>query len=185
MCKIKVVAGNLRGLKLDSSKNDSLRPTKDRVKESLFDIINFDIFNKTFLDLFGGTGQIGIEAFSRGAARVIIVEFQKNNVNLIRKNVSKIKNGHHIQIINMDALDFLRNNTTPIDIAFLDPPYSNVNLLQKSLEMSTEFINSNGILISETLSSQNIQNSVGNFSLKKRYMYGNISLNLYKSNTIL
>lgn len=183
MFKIKVVAGAIRGLKLESSKNENLRPTKDRVKESLFDIINFDILNKTFLDLFGGTGQIGIEAFSRGAAKVIIVEIQKNNISIIKKNISKIKNNHNIELFQSDALNFLKNNKIPIDIIFIDPPYKNVELLENSLEWASKIIDSNGIIITETLSLQNIQNNVGDFSLQKRYKYGNISLNLYRNNT--
>lgn len=183
MFKIKVIAGTIRGLKLESSKNENLRPTKDRVKESLFDIINFDILDKTFLDLYGGTGQVGIEAFSRGAAKVIIVEIQKDNTNLIKKNISKIKNKHNIEFFQTDALKFLKSNRIPIDIIFIDPPYKDVELLENSLEFAAKIINSSGMIITETLSSQNIQNNVGDFSLQKRYKYGNISLNLYRNNT--
>lgn len=180
MFKIKVISGQARGLKLESDKNEDLRPTKDRVKESLFDILQFDIAGKTFLDLFGGTGQIGIEAFSRGAEKVIIVELKKSNCKMIEKNISKIKIPHKINLFQADALQFLKNTYLNIDIAFLDPPYNNAELLEKSLELTAEIINQNGVIISETLSSQNVQNKIKDFSLQKRYNYGNISLNLYK-----
>ena len=72
MSKIQVISGKFKGLQLESSKNENLRPTKDRVKESVFDILQFEIINKNFFDAFGGTGQIGIEAFSRGAKEVTI-----------------------------------------------------------------------------------------------------------------
>ena len=180
MFKIKVVGGCIKGLVLESSKNENLRPTKDRIKESLFDILNFDIQDKVFLDLFGGTGQIGIEAFSRGAREVIIVEMKKFNANIIKKNLSKIKNENNIKFFQCDALDFLRCNHLDIDIAFIDPPYSQVNLLENSLNMTAKLIKNDGIIITETLSSQNIQNKILDFSLQRRYNYGNISLNLYK-----
>ncbi len=180
MFSIKVISGNIHGLKLESAKNEDLRPTKDRVKESLFDILRFDIADKTFLDLFGGTGQIGIEAFSHGAKKVIIVEMQKNSFSMIKRNISKIKNSHNIELFRADALEFLKNSQLNIDIAFLDPPYNNVDLLEKSLELTAQLISENGIIITETLSLQNVQNKIKDFSLQKRYKYGNISLNLYK-----
>jgi len=182
--KIKVVGGCIRGLVLESGKNESLRPTKDRIKESLFDILNFNIQDKVFLDLFGGTGQIGIEAFSRGAREVIIVEMKKSNANIIKNNLSKIKNENNIKFFQCDALAFLRCNHFDIDIAFIDPPYSQINLLENSLDMTAKLIKNDGIIITETLSSQSVQNKVRDFSLQKRYNYGNISLNLYKKQEI-
>lgn len=180
MLKIKVISGQARGLKLETEKSEDLRPTKDRVKESLFDILQFDIAGKTFLDLFGGTGQIGIEAFSRGAEKVTIVEIKKSNCKMIEKNISKIKTPHKIELFCTDAVQFLKNTHLDIDIAFLDPPYKNAELLEESLELTTKIINKNGVIITETLSSQSIQNKIQEFSLQKRYNYGNISLNLYK-----
>lgn len=180
MFNIKVIAGLARGLKLESAKNEDLRPTKDRVKESLFDILQASITNKTFLDLFGGTGQIGIEAFSRGAEKVIIVETQKNNFKIIEKNISKIKAPHKIELFHTDAIQFLKNTKMSMDIAFLDPPYNKTELLDQSLKLIAKIVNQNGIIITETLTSQNIQNKIQDFSLQKRYNYGKISLNLYK-----
>ncbi len=181
MFYIKVISGKLRGLKLESIKNESLRPTKDRIKESLFDILQFDIIGKTFLDLFGGTGQIGIEAFSRGAKKVIITELNKSNFKIIEKNISRINDAHNIKLFNLDALRFLQNTDLKADVAFLDPPYENTKLLEKSLNLTAKIMSNNGVIIVETLSSQNVQNETLNFSLQKRYNYGNISLNLYKN----
>lgn len=93
---MQVISGNIRGLKLESAKNPDLRPTKDRIKKSLFDILRFKIQGKSFLDLFGGTGQIGIEAFSQGAGRIVIIEKDEKTASLINKNVSKIKNQNNI-----------------------------------------------------------------------------------------
>ena len=131
------------------------------------------------MDLFGGTGQVGIEAFSCGAGKVIIVESQKNHFSMIKKNVSKIKISHNIETINLDALKFLRNNSTPIDIAFLDPPYNNQELLENSLNLLIKSMNQSGLIITETLSSQIAQKAIQNFSLKKQYPYGKIFVNIY------
>lgn len=179
MLKINVVSGIIKGLKLDSDKSDILRPTKERIKKSIFDILGPNIYKKTFLDLFGGTGQVGIEAFSCGAEKVIIVESQRKHFNMIRKNVSKIKIPHNIRIVNLDALKFLRNNVAPIDIAFLDPPYNDHELLENALNLLIHSINPYGIIITETLSSQVAQKAIQNFSLKKQYPYGKITVNIY------
>ena len=105
---------------------------------------------------------------------------KKSNANIIKKNLSKIKNENNIKFFQCDALDFLRCNHLNIDIAFIDPPYSQINLLENSLDITAKLIKDDGIIITETLSSQNVQNKVRGFSLQKRYNYGNISLNLYK-----
>lgn len=179
--EIKVIAGNIRGLKLDSDKNEKLRPTKDRVKESLFNILNFNILRKSFLDLFGGTGQIGIEAFSRGAENVVIIEHSKENAKLIKKNIAKIKQPHNIKFFQTDAINYIQNCKNKFDIIYIDPPYQEINILEKSLIFSEKIINKNGFIITETLSSYVSTEKINNITLQKRYIYGNISLNLYKN----
>lgn len=180
MSKIQVISGKFKGLKLDSSKNEGLRPTKDRVKESIFDILQFEIVNKTFFDAFGGTGQIGIEALSRGAGEVIIVEHNKEAADLIKKNISKIKDNKNLNFIKADTIEFLKNSNISIDIAFLDPPYHDEKILYDTFKLITQKTATGAIIITETLSAHNAQNNVENFYLQKRYKYGNISLNLYK-----
>ena len=180
MSKIQVISGKFKGLKLDSSKNEGLRPTKDRVKESVFDILQFEIVNKNFFDAFGGTGQIGIEALSRGAGKVTIVEHDKEATNLIKKNISKIQDSKNLNLIKSDILEFLKNSDISIDIAFLDPPYNDEKILYEAFKLVISKTTPDAIIITETLSAHNAQNNVQNFYLQKRYKYGNISLNLYK-----
>ncbi len=177
---MQVISGNFRGLKLDSIKNPDVRPTKDRIKKSLFDILRFRIKDKIFLDIFGGTGQIGIEAFSQGANKVIIVESNKDNSDIIKKNISKIKSNHEIYFYNTDALSFLDNSSIKCDIAFLDPPYKDTNLLNETFKKieNLEFIPE--IIIVETLSSQFMPEETEKFNLQKIHKYGKISLNLYE-----
>lgn len=180
MSKIQVISGQFRGLKLDSSKNEGLRPTKDRVKESVFDILQFEIVGKNFFDAFGGTGQMGIEALSRGAKEVTIVERNKEAANLIKKNISKIKARQNLNFVKADTIEFLKNSNISIDIAFLDPPYHEEKLLYETFKLVIPKTNSDAIIITETLSAHTAQNNVENFYLQKKYKYGNISLNLYK-----
>ena len=182
MKNIKISSGKSKGLNLISEKNDNLRPTKDRVKEALFNIIQFDINGKNFLDLFGGTGQIGIEAFSRNAGSVTIVDNSARAIHLIKSNVSKVKAPHeNIKIIKSDALDFLKSTNEVFDIAFLDPPYSDTDLLTSCLELLPKSVSKDAIIITETIIGESPQNFSTCYSLKKAYKYGKMCLNLYKN----
>ncbi len=177
---MQVISGNLRGLMLESVKNDYLRPTKDRVKKSIFDILRFQTENNVFLDLFGGTGQIGIEAFSQGFNKVIIVEKSKKNAAVINKNLKKIKIPNSIELLNMDALDFLSTFSSKADVIFLDPPYKEIDLLNRTLNSIATLKFPPELIIVETLSSQSMPEKIQKFYLRKIYNYGRISLNLYE-----
>lgn len=177
---MQVISGNLKGLKLDSIKNPDVRPTKDRIKKSLFDILRFRIKDKIFLELFGGTGQIGIEAFSQGASKVIIVESDKDNSNIIEKNIGKIKSDNKIYLYNTDALSFLNDSSIKCDIVFLDPPYKDLDLLDKTFKKIERLDFTPEIIIVETLSLQVMPEETGKFNLRKVHKYGKISLNLYE-----
>lgn len=177
---MQVISGSLRGLKLDSIKNPDVRPTKDRIKKSLFDILRFRIKDKIFLELFGGTGQIGIEAFSQGANKVIIVESDKENSDIIKKNISKIKSDNEIYFYNTDAVSFLDDSSIKCDIVFLDPPYKDLELLEKTFKKIEHLDSIPEIIIVETLSSQVMPEETEKFNLQKTHKYGKISLNLYE-----
>ena len=177
---MQVISGNIRGLKLESAKNPDLRPTKDRIKKSLFDILRFQIQGKTFLDLFGGTGQIGIEAFSQGAGRIVIIEKDEKTASLIKKNVSKIKNQNNIEVYCQDAVKYLENEDLKFDIIFLDPPYQSVELLNNCLERIMNLKCLPEIIAIENLTSKEIDINNEKFYLRKKYHYGKISLNLYE-----
>ena len=180
---MQVIGGKFKGTQLESSKNESLRPTKDRIKESIFDILQFKIIGKSFIDVFGGTGQIGAEALSRGAKYVTILEIKKENTDLIQKNISKLKNSSNVKIITTDAKKYLQNCRQVFDIAFLDPPYKDTDLLHKTLDLITKKMSETSIIITETESNYNAPEKIKNFSLQKRYKYGTITLNLYISNS--
>lgn len=168
-------------MNLISEKNENLRPTKDRVKEALFNILQFKIKDKSFLDLFGGTGQIGIEAFSRGAGSVTIVDNSREAIKLIDNNILKLKAPHdNVNVLKADAVNFLSYTNSIFDIVFLDPPYLKIELLENCINLLHKIVSKDSIVIVETLVSNAIKNSYGQFHLQKKYKYGKISLNLYK-----
>ena len=177
---MQVIGGSIKGLKLDSIKTEDIRPSKDRIKKSIFDILRFQIQDTVFLDLFGGTGQIGIEAFSQGAKEVLIVEPNKFNAYIIKKNIQKIKIPHNIKLFVQSASDFLTQNNPKFDIAFLDPPYKNISLLNDSIEKISNLSNLPNFVIVETLSSTDNFIKIQKFYLRKKYHYGKISLILYE-----
>lgn len=176
---MRVVSGTFRGLKLETIVEDGIRPTTDKVKEAVFDILQFEIPGKRFLDLFGGSGQIGIEAASRGASEVVIVEKNRKALEVIKRNVSKIQGRLNIRVINADAFDFLAKLYDKIDIAFLDPPYKS-DLLEKISDRIGSVMNSEGMIITETASDVQSRVNIGNFNNTKSYSYGSIMINFYR-----
>lgn len=174
---LRIISGNNRGLCLNSPKNLEIVPTKNMVKESLFNIIQDKIEGSSFLDLFGGSGQIGIEAASRGAKSVVIVDSNRDAIQTINKNVLKLKNAN-INVIFSDSQEFLIKTTKSFDIAFLDPPYKS-NLLENIYSKINKIMNENSVIISETPYEKEIVDKINDFMLQKRYKYGKTYLNLY------
>ena len=104
---MRVITGKARGVQLKTPEGMQTRPTADRVKEALFSIINFDIPGAKVLDLFGGTGQLGIEALSRGAASAVFVDAREESCKLIRENLKRTKLEQDAKVVRSDYLDYL------------------------------------------------------------------------------
>lgn len=135
---IRISSGTLRGKKIPFDFKDSLRPTSNKLKEILFNWIQFDINDSICLDLFSGTGSIGIEAVSRGAEKVIFVELNKKNYSRLVKNISTLNIKEKTKIFFKDAYLWVKNNDlSKFDFIFLDPPFNEdhelkiLNLIQK------------------------------------------------------
>ena len=147
---MRVITGKARGVQLKTPEGMLTRPTADRVKEALFSIINFDIPGANVLDLFGGTGQLGIEALSRGAKRSVFVDAREEACQLIRENLRRTKLAQDGTVIRSDYMDYVNRCRETFSIIFLDPPYAET-YLENALKRITEIdiLQTDGIIVTE------------------------------------
>ena len=178
---MRVITGKARGVQLKTPDGMVTRPTTDRVKEALFSIIHFEIPGAKVLDLFGGTGQLGIEALSRGAKRAVFVDAQENACKLIRENLKRTKLEADGQVVRSDYLQYLDRCRERFDIILLDPPYAEV-FLENALKRITEIdiLESNGIIVTERPLGKELPWDFDGFTRSKDYKYGNILLTIYR-----
>lgn len=172
---MRIIGGKARGTKLYTLEGKTTRPTLDRVKESIFNIIQNDILDSVFLDLFSGSGAIGLEAISRGAKKAILCDKSKDAINIIRKNIEKTHFLEQAEVYNLDFEQCLKKLKENIDIIYIDPPYQ-TNYIQKSLEIlqSSHFITEKTKIILETDDEERIQNEIKNlkFEMTDKRKYG-------------
>ncbi len=178
---MRVITGKARGVVLKTPDGMQTRPTSDRVKEALFSIINFDIPGARVLDLFGGTGQLGIEALSRGAKSATFVDAGDAACKLIRENLRRTKMEADGKVVRSDYMDYLNRCREQYDIIFLDPPYAEV-FLENSLKRITEIdiLQSGGIIVTERPLGKELPWEFEGFSRSKDYKYGNTLLTIYR-----
>ena len=181
---MRVISGEYRGRRLKEPADNSVRPTTDKVKESVFNIIQFDIEGRNVLDLFAGTGQLGIECLSRGAKSVTFVDKSRDSLSLVKENLRLC--GAEGRVVCSDSLDFLKCCRTKYDLIFLDPPYS-TELLNKSLEIiySVDILSESGIIICESMRDTALFEMKKPYYLKKEYLYGKIKLSVFSRETEL
>ena len=182
---MRVITGKARGVVLKTPDGMQTRPTTDRVKEALFSIIQFDIPTARVLDLFGGTGQLGIEALSRDAKSAVFVDEREDACCLIRENLKRTKLTEQARVIRSDYMNFLRNCKEMFDIIFLDPPYAEV-FLENSLKMITEIdiLQSGGIIVAERPLGKELPWNFPGYIRSKDYKYGKTLLTLYRKGNL-
>ena len=178
---MRVITGKARGIQLKTPDGMLTRPTADRVKEALFSIIQFEIPNAAVLDLFGGTGQLGIEALSRGAKNAVFVDAREDACNLIRENLRRTKLESGGRVIRGDYMDYLRCCHEQFDIIFLDPPYAEV-FLENALKYITEIdiLRSGGIIVTERPLGKVLPWEFVGFTRSRDYKYGKTLLAIYR-----
>ena len=178
---MRVISGKARGVNLKTPEGVLTRPTIDRVKEALFSIINFDIPASNVLDLFGGTGQLGIEALSRGAKSAVFVDQRDDACKLIKENLRRTKLEQDAKVVRMDYLDYLKRCKDKFDIIFLDPPYAEV-FLENALKCITEIdiLQSGGIIVAERPLGKDLPWDFEGFTRSKDYKYGKVLLTIYR-----
>lgn len=183
---MRVITGTARGRRLITLDGEDVRPTTDKVKEALFSIIQFEIEGRRVLDLFAGSGQLGIEALSRGAAGCVFVDQSKQAIGVIKKNLETCGFADSARVYQSDSLTYLSVTASPkerYDIALLDPPYAS-GLLKKALPLVAEHMNRGGVIICEAPSDMELPEQAGDFTIRKTYRYGKIGMTLYRHKDI-
>lgn len=172
---MRIISGKYRGKKLQGFDIDGTRPTMDRVKESLFAMIQTEIIDSKCLDLFAGSGALGLEALSMGAKTCDFVDHNLVAIKTIKKNTESIEESFNI--INCDYKKYLKETKEKYDIIFLDPPYQN-NLLNKALKYieEKELLNEGGIIVCE----YEHEDPITNLNLKKERNYGSKKIKIFE-----
>lgn len=178
---MRVITGSARGRRLKELKGMETRPTTDRVKEGMFSILQFDIEGRRVLDLFAGTGQLGIECLSRGAASAVFVDRRREAVELIRENLKVTDLSDRASVINSDGLEYLKSARSPFDLIFLDPPYE-AGLLELALKQIAGFdiLSPHGIIVAEHPADRTLPALDPPYRLHRTYRYGKIGLSVYR-----
>ncbi len=178
---MRVIAGTARGVQLKTPEGMQTRPTIDRVKEALFSVIHFDIPGAKVLDLFGGTGQLGIEALSRGAAAATFVDQADAACKLIKENLRRTKFEQTGKVVRADYLEYLSRCREQYDIIFLDPPYAEV-FLENALKRITEIdiLRTGGIIATERPQGKELPWEFEGYTRSRDYKYGKVLLTLYR-----
>ncbi len=179
---MRVISGIARGIQLSSVSGLATRPTSDRVKESLFNIIRSQIPNSDFLDLFAGNGGIGIEALSRGAKSVVFVDSNPACVQTIKKNLAKTRlAGGEVYVCDVNrSLQIMSRQGRSFDIIFLDPPYGKgfVQSTLKSIE-ELKLLNQTGIIVAEYGKKQDISSKTSKIFQVREERYGDTKLGFF------
>lgn len=174
---MRVITGTARGRRLKTPEGMDIRPTTDNVKESVFNIIQFDIEGRRVLDLFAGTGQLGIECLSRGAREVVFIDQSREAVKIIRENLKAC--GFSAPVLQQDALGYL-SGCAPFDLIFVDPPYD-AGLYAPVLERinSVDLLSDGGIIICESRRETAMPELTAPYHLRREYRYGKVKLSVY------
>ncbi len=173
---MRIISGKYKGKKLNGFDMPGTRPTMDRVKESLYGIIQGYVNDSVVLDLFAGSGSLGLEAISNGAKRVVLVDNSKQAVDIIKENIKSFNDD--IEVINTDYKKYLKEVDEKFDIIFLDPPYR-AGLMNKALKIIEErkLLNEGGIVVCEF---ENIKIET-NLELIREKKYGPKMVSIYKA----
>lgn len=178
---MRVITGSARGRRLKELEGMETRPTTDRVKEGLFSALQCDIEGRKVLDLFAGTGQLGIECLSRGAASAVFVDRRADAVKLIRENLRLTELEDRARVVAGDSMEYLKSIREPFDIIFLDPPYA-AGLLEPAIAHIAKFdiLAPHGIIAAEHPAARVLPALAPPYRLHRTYRYGKIALTLYR-----
>ena len=181
---MRIIAGEARGTKLETLDGEDTRPTLERVKENFFNAVHFELEGAKALDLFAGSGQLGLEALSRGAKECVFVDSNAECVEIIKRNAQKAKLYDRCNVYRLDYSEYLssvkkRREFEKFDIVFLDPPYN--NSMREIIKRLTKhgFINNDGMIICESEGAFELDSESAGHIIKTRvYKYGRVLITI-------
>jgi 16S rRNA (guanine966-N2)-methyltransferase len=176
---MRVITGIAKGKNLKTLDGLDVRPTSSMVKEAIFSAIQFEIENSLVIDLFAGSGQLGIEALSRGARQVVFIDSSKASIDIIKENLQNCNLLQLSKVASIKATDYLKNSPDFFDIALLDPPY-NKNILDEVLPLLAPKMSENGVIVCEHQFGEKLPESLDGFSNKREYKYGKIGVTIFR-----
>ncbi len=178
---MRVITGSARGTVLKAPKGMQTRPTMDQVKEGLFSAIQFEIEGRRVLDLFAGSGQLGIEALSRGAKSAVFIDASREACAVVRENLTKTRLSDRAQLVQSDYLSYLARCRETFDLIFLDPPYAEV-FLETALKKISEIdiLSDSGIIICERPAEKQLSGVFSGLLHDRDYRYGKAAVTLYR-----
>ena len=176
---MRIITGTARGTRLETLDGETTRPTIERIKEAVFSTIQFDIEGRRVLDLFAGSGQLGLEALSRGALKAVFVDNDREASEIVKRNAQKTKLYEKCVVLNTDYQQYIRNakGKEKFDIIFLDPPYQ-TDMLDKALAgiADSDILYDNGIIICESDRTEPL--SAEGMELVKHARYGKVYITI-------
>ena len=178
---MRVITGSARGTRLLAPKGMDTRPTLDQVKEGIFSVIQFEVDGRRVLDLFAGSGQMGIEALSRGASRAVFVDMRKDACEIVRANLDKTHLAERAQIVRSDYLSYLSRCRETFDLIFLDPPYAEI-FLENTLKSISEIdiLSESGIIICERPVEKALADDFPGLTHWRDYKYGKTAVTIFR-----
>ncbi len=176
---MRVITGTARGRNLETVDGLDVRPTTSKVKEAVFSAIQFEIEGARVLDLFCGSGQMGIEALSRGAAFCVFVDSARRSQDVTKRNLMTTGLFSSARVAAMDYKDFLRTTKDKFDIVFMDPPYSQ-GMAQEALQLLGRSMSESGVILCEHELGDELAEEYGDFARVKEYRYGRVLVSAYR-----
>lgn len=170
---MRVITGLAKGMRLETLEGTDVRPTSEKTKEAVFSAINFDIEGRRVLDLFAGSGQLGIEALSRGAEKCVFTDFSQNSIDIVKRNVQKTGLLQQSVICRTDYASFLKGTKEQFDIAFIDPPYA-AGITVDALTLTSKVMSEYGIIVVEHPAEVELPEDINGFTVYRRYKYGRL-----------
>ncbi|MBN2256526.1 MAG: 16S rRNA (guanine(966)-N(2))-methyltransferase RsmD [Anaerolineaceae bacterium] len=183
MSNPRIIAGSARGIRLKAVPGDTTRPITDRVKESLFNIIGSDVINSSWLDLFAGTGSVGIEALSRGAGFTQFLDKERNAINTINKNLQSTHLSNRGKVIHIDSFDFIKGPPSrKFDYIFIAPPQYHGMWLKalNTLDANADWLAPNGWIIVQIDPVEYQEATSSNFTEFDQRRYGSTLLLFFR-----